>query len=291
MSDPTRALATVRPASTTITVWTDEQKDLIKRTVCKGASDDELAMFMYVSNRTGLDPFLRQIHSVPRKEKNDDDKWVEVRSIQVGIDGLRLVADRSGNYAPGREPEFAYNPEGQLEKATAYVRKLTKDGTWHEVAATAHYVEYVQKRGIWEGSGSNRKKVGEEPNRMWTEKEHIMLAKCAEALALRKAFPAETSGLYIHEEMQHLDQSPMAAGPTIETPRATGTAPIEIEATPGTVIAENDRRRLFAECSKNGKTHTDLKEYLGRDHGIESTKDITPEVYPAVLAWAQAPKA
>lgn len=274
----------VRPTAAA-TVWTDEQKDLVKRTVCKGATDDELAMFMYVATKTGLDPFLRQIHSVPRREKGDDGKWTIGRSIQVGIDGLRLVADRSGRYAPGREPEFVYNTAGKLEKATAFVRKLTNDGTWHDVAASAHFDEYVQMRAVWEGE----KKVGQEPNRMWAEKEHVMLAKCAEALALRRGFPAETSGLYIHEEMIELDAGAGRKGrDTIETPRAieVGDAPTAEPASGPGYITEPQRRMLFAVAHKNGRDHTDLKEHLAM-LGIDSTAKIPAAQFDGVLAWAE----
>ena len=74
--------------------------------------------------------------------------------------------------------------------ATAYIKKQTSDGTWHEVSATAHYIEYCQ-----------RNKEGQ-PTRFWEGMAHSQLAKCAEALALRKSFPADLSGLYTADEMR-----------------------------------------------------------------------------------------
>lgn len=161
---------------------------LIKDTIARGASNDELMLFLHLAQRSGLDPFSRQIYLIERRA-NIDGKWTTTRQPQTGIDGLRLIADRTERYAPGREPTYAYDPDGRLLKATAYVKKWVR-GEWHEVAASAHYDEYVQTKN----DGSVTK--------MWADKPHIMLAKCAEALALRRAFPAEMSGLYTSDEVR-----------------------------------------------------------------------------------------
>lgn len=173
------ALTKVEPIQSTPAMGFDNnQIQLLKTTICKGSSDDELKFFIYACQRTGLDPFARQIYSVPRGGQ---------RVIQTSVDGFRLIAERTGRYSPGREPTFVHDKEGQLVSATAYVKKQTKDGTWHEVAASAMMMEYDGK------------------NTFWKKMPYLMLAKCAECLALRKAFPAEMSGLYGQEEMQQAD--------------------------------------------------------------------------------------
>lgn len=166
--------------------YDQEKVELIKRTFCKGATDDELQLFIQACKKTGLDPFARQIFAVKRW---DSSSKKEVMSIQTAIDGYRLIADRTGKYVPGKDVEFTYDKNGQLYSAKAYVKKMTPDGVWHDVSAVAFWKEYVQTT-----------KEGK-PTIFWLKKAHIMLSKCAESLALRKAFPAELSGIYTHDEM------------------------------------------------------------------------------------------
>lgn len=157
----------------------DSKKDLIKKLFCKGSTDDELQLFIHACKRSGLDPFMKQIYAIKRGP---------TMTIQTGIDGFRLLADRSGKYSPGRESTYSYDDKGKLISATSYVKKLTQDGTWHDVMATAYLDEYGANQGLWQ------------------KMPRTMLAKCAEALALRKAFPAELSGLYTSDEMHQADQ-------------------------------------------------------------------------------------
>lgn len=185
-----------------------EQVDLISRTVCKGCTPDELATFLHVCQTTGLDPLLRQVHPVQRWDRESNKYRM---TIQTGIDGYRLVADRTGAYAPGREPSYLYDKDGNLVSSTAYVKKRTSDGSWHEVAATAFYSEYV---GLTKDG---------KPSSFWRTKPHIMLSKCAEALALRRAFPAELAGIYTHEEMDQAGND--EAEPAAKKPRTKRAGP------------------------------------------------------------------
>ncbi len=161
------------------------QIELVKNTVAKGASDDELKLFLYVCSRAGLDPFTRQVHLVPRW---DSKLGTEVRSIQIGMDGLRSIAERTDAYAGNDDPIF----EGEKkignktvpEKAKVVVRKIVQ-GNIVDFTASARWEQYFP---------------GEKMGFMWLKMPHLMLGKCAEALALRKAFPSVMVGLYIPEE-------------------------------------------------------------------------------------------
>ncbi len=156
--------------------FTQQQHDLLKRMICKTATEDELKLFIDSCIRTKLDPFIKQIYLL---------KFAGTMTIMVSIDGLRLIAERTGRYMPGREPTYVYDKTGNLFSATSYVKKRATDGSWHECAATAHFNEY---------KGGN----------VWNSKPHVMLAKCAEALVLRKAFPSDMSGLYTEDEMEQV---------------------------------------------------------------------------------------
>lgn len=162
--------------------WTEEEIQIIKETICKGANEAEFKAFVRTCVHLSLDPFRKQIYSIPRKVSGET-----IRINVVSIDGLRLIAERTGKYAPGSMTTYKYNDKNHLISATAYVKKLTKDGTWHEIGVEAFYHEYVQM-------------YNQKPSGVWKDKPHVMLSKCAEALALRKAFPAEMSSVYAEEE-------------------------------------------------------------------------------------------
>lgn len=175
--------------------FSNDKLELLKQTICKGATPDEFELFVHACKRTGLDPFMRQIHAVKRWDAN---LRRESMTIQTGIDGYRLIAERSGCYMPGPEPTFVFDEEKKLISATAYVKKLGQDGQWHVIGATAFYDEYVQTKKDKETGNTS-------PVAMWQKMPRSQLAKCAESLALRKAFPADLSGVYTQEEMQQAE--------------------------------------------------------------------------------------
>lgn len=175
-----------------------KQIELLKNTIARGLTNEEFALFLQVAHRSKLDPFMRQIYPVKRKSRQKDPitgQWgeVEVMTIQTSIDGYRMIADQTGTYMPGKAPTYTYDKNGGVESATSYAKKLAKDGTWHEFSSTAYFKEYCQ---IFTDKNGNEKK-----GQFWDKMAHNQLAKCAEALNLRKGWPVHYSRLYTQEEM------------------------------------------------------------------------------------------
>lgn len=168
-----------------------EQIELIKTTICRGASDDELRLFLATADRLGLDPFARQIFAVKRWDNKDKR---EVMAIQVSIDGFRSIAARTGEY-DGQGAAMWCGDDGEWCEAwlhdhppAAAKVSVYRRGSSHAFVGVATYRSYLQTN-----------KEGK-PNSMWARFPDVMLAKCAEAVALRKAFPSELSGVHTDDE-------------------------------------------------------------------------------------------
>jgi phage recombination protein Bet len=149
-------------------------------------------MFIQNCKRYGLDPFTGQIHAVKRWDKS---VGREVLNVQVGIDGFRLIADRTGKWNGTLGPYWC-----------------GEDGEWTDVWLSSDYPaaakvgvlrsDFTEPRwGIARWDAYVATKKGGDPNYMWRKMSAHMLAKCAEALALRSAFPNDLSGLYTDAEM------------------------------------------------------------------------------------------
>lgn len=198
------------------------QLELIKRTVAAGASDDELRLFIQVCKGANLNPFLRQAHLVPFW---DSKSGSEKRTIVIGIDGFRAIAESSGAYAGNDDAVFEGETEVEVDKwegtgagrkvvgkerkatpvkATVTVYKIV-DGQRYAFSASARWAEYFP---------------GPKKGARWLLMPFLMLGKCAEGLALRKAFPKLLSGLYVQEEM---DQAMNAGAEEAKAVKGFGT--------------------------------------------------------------------
>lgn len=179
--------------------YTEEDLARLRRMYAPDATADEFELFVSSIERTGLDPDMRQIYVVARRNYDKDlERYVSKHNIQVSIDGFRLIAERTGHYA-GQLGPFWCGPDGEwrdvwLAKDPPAAAKVgvMRDDFQEPLWAVALYKSYVQT--------SNNK-----PQRLWASMPELMIGKCAEALALRRAFPQELSGLYTTEEMMQAD--------------------------------------------------------------------------------------
>ena len=194
-------------------LWTPEQAKVVRESVCVDADNAEFAYFASVCQRTGLDPFTKQIYFVKRW---NPDLGRKVGTIQIGIDGFRVLAQRTGLYKGRTGPHWC-GVDGQWVDVwlkpydpTAARVIVHRKGWDHPVIHTVRFSGYVQTNK--EGKAT----------KFWSGMGVEMLAKCAEAGALRAAFPNDLSGLYLHEEMEQADT------PEPTTPKAT---PVEIVTT------------------------------------------------------------
>jgi phage recombination protein Bet len=189
--------------------FSEEQVTLIKRQIAPKATDDELKLFLYQANRTGLDPLTRQIYCIHRKSKDANGNWTDKMTIQTSIDGFRVIAERSGDYGGQSEPEFIYN-DSKLIACKVTVFRFRGEQRYPAAVGVAYWDEYVQTNN--EGK----------PMGLWAKMKHTMLSKVAEALALRKAYPQDLSGLYTTEEMQQAGNGE-AAPATVDQPHTEVT--------------------------------------------------------------------
>lgn len=281
--EPSTGLA-ITPDQTTLT---PDQRAVLAHMGVENAPEPDLMVFTHVCQRTGLDPFARQIHMIGRQssEKGPDGTWHKVTkyTIQTGIDGYRLIgrraADRSGDTVSVDAPEWC-----------------TGDGKWgafwskrfgHPVAArvtirrggqpftaVAIFDEYAQTKR--DGNLTS----------MWEQRPAGQLAKCAEALAWRMAFPQDLSGIYVDDELHHAD-SPAVTEPVPSTVVAVQALPVaepvvvpetgEVVEQPGTA-SRPQLTALHAGLTDLGITDRDeglrwVGGVIGRE--VATTKELT----------------
>lgn len=200
------------------------------RRMNQDCNDTEFDQFMHVAAQMGLDPLRKQIYAfVFNKDKPDRRRM----SIIVGIDGFRSVAKRSGEYRPdSRAPRFTYDPAAAKE-ATNPLGLISAEvsvfqhshGAWHEVTAVAYWDEFapIVEGGKWVSGDDGRRQFKKDgtfqldPGKEnWRKMGRLMLAKCAEAQAIRRGWPEDLSAIYADEELDRVRTLDLTASEIVE---------------------------------------------------------------------------
>jgi len=251
-ANPNSQIAELQPYSN---AWVD----LVKRQIAPESTDDELKLFLYQCQKTRLDPLARQIYFQKRGGK---------MTVLTGIDGYRLTADRTGLYAGSDDPIF--DDENRPARATVTVYKIVA-GIRCPFTATARWDQYFP---------------GEKQGFMWMKMPHLMLSKCAEALALRKAFPQELSGVYVKEEMDQAGEVlPVTATPVVDVAKpASRPRPA---AAPQLYSNANPEHQKAIAAKMNGKVDEMFWEEIGAAMNGKPFDDLR-KVADDVVAASQA---
>lgn len=266
---------------------TPEQLVLIKQTIAAGATDAELQLFLFDCARQGTHPLDRLIHFTVRTDKRGVRRYTPITSI----DFMRIRAAETGEYAGSDDAVFTYSGNKMPDTATTTVWRLV-GGMRCPFTASARWAEYKPQDDF-----------------MWLKMPHTLLGKCSEALALRKGFPRQLQGLYAKEEMAQAgddvsyqihepDPVPRAMParreqvPVVE-PEAL--APIEPapqsfhHAASGEVITAPQVKRLKTILANSGRTAAEVKGWMKRRYGLDSSTEITRNLYDEVVSAIEAP--
>ena len=228
--------------------YDESELEIIRDNVAKGATNKELQFFLTVCAKRNLDPILKQIYWTPK-------------GMMTSIDGLRVIAYRTGRYRPGKK-EHILNEKGNLEQARATVFQLFtyEDGTheWFEVTEEASLNEYIANTPTW-------RKMPE-----------VMLKKCAEAQALRRAFPEEMGSLYATEELDQANEGreskpepPKQAGKSLKqiaklhpSNKLQGTIDVVLETAESKKLSTDEKYDLYVAQMKDTSDPRVLKKII-----------------------------
>lgn len=207
-------------------MWTDKQRAALSVLGVRDASNADLAVFMHVSQRSGLDPFSKQIYMIKRRVK-EDGQWIDKWTIQTGIDGFRVIRDR---VAERQGVTVAY------EDTIWYDRDGREHKVWLSEDEPAGCVVTVVKDGrrypgaLRFNSYAARSRDSGELTGQWRTMPDHMIEKCCEAFALRRAFPHDLGGVQLEDEMPQ--QEPGAPAVIRQRGRVTVAEVISSEPAP-----------------------------------------------------------
>ena len=268
--------------------FTPQQVAALQQIGVEGAQPGDLAVFFHQVQRTGLDPFARQIYMIGRNSKNmRTGAWEKKWTIQTGIDGFRLIArravDRTKETLSISQPWYADEKGNWLDfwpfEHPPVAAKVMVNRGGGEFPAVAMFREYA-------GTTKNGQLT-----QMWLQKPAVMIGKCAEALALRKAFPLDLSGLYTSEEMNASDADVLGAeAPSVDrlphVPGGASNAVAQHRASlPASTEVVEEIRAHAMELHLSRDTLEKTLRYVTQNADGVSLDDLTAEAGEALASY------
>lgn len=206
------------------------QLQVIRQMCAKDCTATEFDLFLEMCKARGLNPLLKHIYAMVLNKDSKDPKKPRQLTIVVSVEGQRHIANRKGDYRPDdKVPSFEADPDlrdpvtnpAGLISATVGCYAY-RHGEWHYAPHIAYWEEYAPLIEEWaeDPATGNRARTGrlildpKKPN--WRKMPRVMLPKCAEFGALRKAFPDDFGGLYGEEEMDRAHSLDMSASQILE---------------------------------------------------------------------------
>lgn len=239
----------------------NEAVELLKRQLSgEDLTDDEFEVFLRVARERGLDPFKQQVIAQKRRGR---------MSIVTTIAGYRLIAERNPNYQGPTSPQWTRDGRTWFDVWVQDAPPLAarvgvrRKGFAEPVYGIATRAEYLQ---------TNREG---QPSAWWAKNGGAhMLAKCAESLAIRRAFPDDVAGIYTKEEMGQASIAEEEGFTTVTVdPEATEPQP-----PPGYMrLSEMTREEIIEEMRMHVKR-------IGRERCKELVPNNPTEIKDARLA-------
>jgi phage recombination protein Bet len=222
-------------------ILTPKHKELIAKQIAPTATKEELELFFMMAYRTRLDPLLKQLYFI----KYGTGEKAKV-SYVTSIDGFRIIAHRTKQFAGIDEPKFIY--ASSSKNPTSCTVTVYKKGSERGFTATVHFAEY--------STGQN----------LWAKMPHTMLAKVAEAHALRKAFPQDLSGIYTTDEMEQAEKAQTPQKPTAAQLPPAPTEPM---------INKDQVEEVKTLMAEKGITKEQVLQFVAQAFNKKMLKEVT----------------
>jgi len=240
-------------SQSSIQYFNPEQMKVLQEQLAPKCSPSELQYFIEVCKITGLSPFTREIYAISRNNWNPETGQNEPKmTIQVSIDGLRKRAANTGLYDGSATywcGDDAVWVEVWLKNTLPSAAKtiVYRKGS-QPFVAVARFDSYKQEY-------KNKKTQKMELSGQWAKMPDLMIGKVSEALALRKAFPEQTAGLYSGEEMDQIDSE--------SKPVYSQSLPVQPQPVQQTAGWDKELWAIFEKGVNKCATVEDLEKLIG----------------------------